>query len=117
MIQLPEDVLKKALKLFSLIDIDGSKTIDKEETLKFWSSSFARLNSNELFSQVDKNNDGTIQLEEWIEFWTSVYNSGYSQKEICDELDNLLNRGSWVKFQTVNENYSKRNSLKLQGKI
>ena len=74
------------LKLFELIDTDKSKTIDKDETLKFWSKNFPKLNSNELFDQVDKNNDGAIQLEEWIEFWTIVMNSGYSEEEIGSEV-------------------------------
>lgn len=101
-----------------MIDVDGSKTIDKEETLKFWSSSFARLNTNELFSQVDKNNDGTIQLEEWIEFWTTVYTSGYTEEEMIFELDNLINKGSWVKFETNSKKPAKKvDSLKSQGKI
>ena len=51
---------EKVLKLFKLIDTDGSKTIDREETLKFWSRNFPKLNSNELFDQIDKNNDESI---------------------------------------------------------
>lgn len=74
------------MKLFQLIDVDGSKTIDREETLKFWSQNFPKLNSNELFNQVDKNNDGSIQLSEWIEFWTIVLNSGHSEDEISSEV-------------------------------
>ena len=38
-----------------MIDIDDSKTIDREETLKFWSKGFAKINSKVLFDQVDKN--------------------------------------------------------------
>jgi Ca2+-binding EF-hand superfamily protein len=62
------------MKLFQMIDVDGSKTIDRNETLNFWSKNFAKLNTNELFDQVDENNDGSIQLMEWVEFWTNVYN-------------------------------------------
>ncbi len=68
--------------LFDKIDTDSSKSIDKAETLKYWSANFAKLNTIELFDQVDKNNDGTIQLEEWIEFWTEVYRSGHTEEEI-----------------------------------
>lgn len=102
------------MKLFSMIDVDGSKTIDREETLKFWSTSFAKLNTNELFSQVDRNGDGTIQLEEWVEFWTIVYTSGYTEDEMNFELDNLINKGSWVKFETSGGKNSikKNNSIK-----
>jgi Ca2+-binding EF-hand superfamily protein len=100
-----------------MIDNDGSKTIDKQETLKFWSSNFAKLNTNELFDQVDKNNDGAIQLEEWIEFWTTVYLSGYSEDELVFELDNLINHGSWVKFETPEKKgIKKSSSLKANGK-
>jgi len=73
-----------------------------------------------LFDQVDKNNDGSIQLNEWIEFWTLVYNSGYDEDEIGTELDNMINGGSWVKFDTTEKlggkNKNERN-LKKEGKI
>ncbi len=114
---MPEKLKEKVLKLFSLIDLDDSKTIDRDETLKFWSKNFPKINSNELFDQVDKNNDGSIQLEEWIEFWTIVFNSGYNEDEICNELDNMINGGSWVKFDT-NEKLggAKRRKSKTEGK-
>jgi Ca2+-binding EF-hand superfamily protein len=77
------------MKLFQMIDVDGSKTIDRDETLKFWSKNFPKLNSNELFDQVDKNNDGSIQLNEWIEFWTIVLNAGHNEEEISSEVRKL----------------------------
>jgi Ca2+-binding EF-hand superfamily protein len=73
-----------------MIDTDDSKTIDKDETLKFWSKNFPKLNSQELFSQVDKNNDGSIQLNEWVEFWTIVLNSGHDVDEIDAEVSYVL---------------------------
>lgn len=76
------------------------------------------MNSRVLFDQVDKNKDGTIQLDEWFEFWKLVYESGYSEEEICEELDNMIEGGSWVKFET-GEKYgksSKFQSLKKEGK-
>jgi len=69
-----------------MIDADGSKTIDKEETLKFWAKNFPKLNSNELFDQVDKNDDGSIQLKEWVEFWILVLNSGHTSEELESEV-------------------------------
>ena len=116
-IQLPKELKQKVLNLFNLIDEDNSNTIDREETLKFWSKNFPKINSNELFDQVDKNNDGSIQLEEWIEFWTIVFNSGYSENEICNELDNMIEGGSWVKFETNEKLGGKKNrSYKREGK-
>ena len=69
-----------------MIDVDGSKTIDKKETLSFWSKNFPKINSNELFEQVDKNNDGSIQIDEWMEFWVLVLNSGHSEEELESEV-------------------------------
>ena len=115
--QMPPKLEEKVRKLFSLIDVDDSKTIDREETLKFWSKGFAKINSTVLFEQVDKNNDGTIQLEEWLEFWRVVYESGYSEEEICAELDNMIKGGSWVKFDTNKKIDNERDKkLKKKGK-
>jgi len=101
--KLPKSIETKVLKLFSNIDTDGSKTIDKNETLKYWSKNFPKLNSLELFNQVDKNNDNSIQENEWVEFWARVLNSGHSEEEVEGELDNMLNGGSWVKFENVDD--------------
>ena len=93
---MPSNLKQKVLQLFQLIDTDGSKTIDREETLRFWSKNFPKLNSNELFDQVDKNNDGSIQLEEWLEFWSIVLRSGYSEDEVCAEVRKNNNSFSWI---------------------
>ena len=117
--ELPTRLKEKVDKLFRLIDIDDSKTIDRDETLKFWSSNFAKINSSVLFDQVDENNDGSIQYEEWVEFWKIVYDSGYSEDEICAELDNMINGGSWVKFETNKKlgGSQKIKKLKKEGKF
>ena len=116
--QLPPKLFEKVDQLFKLIDIDDSKTIDREETLKFWSSNFAKINSTVLFDQVDTNGDGEIQYNEWIDFWRIVYDSGYSEEEISDELENIINGGSWVKFETNRKlgGHSKIKQLKMEGK-
>ena len=116
--QLPPKLFEKVDKLFKLIDIDDSKTIDRDETLKFWSSNFAKINSTVLFDQVDTNGDGAIQYEEWIDFWRIVYDSGYSEEEICSELENMIHGGSWVKFETNRKlgGNSKIKKLKMEGK-
>ena len=116
--QLPPKLFEKVDQLFKLIDIDDSKTIDREETLKFWSSNFAKINSTVLFDQVDTNGDGEIQYNEWIDFWRIEYDSGYSEEEISNELENIINGGSWVKFETNRKlrGHSKIKQLKMEGK-
>ena len=104
------------MELFYLIDINNSKKIERDETLKFWPSNFPIINSNELFNEVDKNNNGEIELDEWIDYWTIVSNSGYSENEICNELDNMIEGGCWVKFE-VNKNIGRKvKLLKKKGK-
>lgn len=83
---MPNKLKEKVTYLFNLIDTDGSKTIDREETLEFWSKNYPKINSSELFNQVDKNNDGAIQFDEWLEFWRIVYKSGYTEEEIETEV-------------------------------
>ena len=116
--QLSPKLFEKVDQLFKLIDADDSKTIDREETLKFWSSNFAKINSTVLFDQVDTNGDGEIQYDEWIDFWRIVYDSGYSEDEITDELENIIHGGSWVKFETNKKlgGHSKIRQLKMEGK-
>lgn len=73
--------------MFRKIDVDGSKSIDKNETLKYWNSNFAKLNTEELFAAVDVDNSGTITESEWIGFWVAVKNAGHSEEEISEEVN------------------------------
>jgi hypothetical protein len=99
-----------------MIDVDKSNTIEKEETQKFWSDKYPNLNTNEMFSQVDKNNDGSIQLSEWLEFWTVVLHSGYNEKEILSDLDDLLKGESWVRYNNVDNAHLKQEEAIKHGK-
>jgi len=99
--QLSTEVQNKALEIFRMMDKDGSKTIDKDETLKFWKSNFAKLNTEALFKAVDADGNGRISEDEWIYFWSEVKSSGHSEKEILEELDQLKEGKSWVSFDSV----------------
>ena len=87
---MPPILREKALQLFRLIDIDNSKSIDYQETLKFWGNNFARINAQELFQSVDKDNSGTIEVSEWIEFWYNVFKSGHKLDDIVAEVSKIL---------------------------
>ena len=84
--EMPKDLKAKVLQLFRLIDVDGSKAIDYQETLKFWGKNFAVINAQELFQSVDKDNSGTIEESEWVEFWFNVYKSGHNKDDIICEV-------------------------------
>ena len=83
---MPKELRAKVLLLFSLIDTDNSKSIDYQETLKFWENKYAIINAQELFQSVDKDNSGSIEEEEWLEFWYNVYKSGHSKEDIMAEV-------------------------------
>lgn len=119
--------------MFRKIDIDDSKTIDKDETKKFWwhnfmalffewietrKSNYAKLNTDLLFQSVDADGNGTISVDEWLLFWEEVRRAGYSEKQINQEvvsvtsfsnllvkkkLDSLMQGNAWVKFKNVGE--------------
>jgi Ca2+-binding EF-hand superfamily protein len=94
---LSDELYRRVHEIFSKIDVDGSKTIDKEETLKYWyphpapitknrKSNFAKLNTEALFNAVDKDGNGSIDLDEWLDFWKAVKNAGHNEEEIFDEV-------------------------------
>ena len=54
-----------------------------------------------MFNSVDANEDGHIQLEEWQIFWRSIKAAGYSEEEIEEELDIIMNKGEWRKWSNI----------------
>lgn len=93
---------KVAEEVFKIMDIDGSGSIDRQETLKFWKSNFAKLNTEEIFKAVDTDQNGTIEFEEWMKFWVAVKSAGHSDKDIIEELELLRDGKAWVSFGDVN---------------
>lgn len=65
---LSEETRQLAISIFSEIDTDGSRTIDKEETIRWWNNNFARINAKAMFDAVDADHNGEIDLDEWLGF-------------------------------------------------
>ncbi|CAD8109346.1 unnamed protein product [Paramecium primaurelia] len=99
--QISENLRLKAIMIFQKIDIYNKGSIDKERTLQFWKSNFAKINTDALFQQVDYNKSGNITIQEWLAFWDIVKQQGYSEQEISDELDELQQGKAWVQFYKV----------------
>ena len=87
--ELSEELLLKVRETFKIFDIDGSKSIDKEEAVKHWKTKFGKLSAKEFFNQVDVNNDGEISEVEFIEFWKIVKGAHHTEEEIDEELQNI----------------------------
>ena len=48
-------------------------------------------------NQVDVNKNGEVDKDEWLDFWKNVLaQPDYTEEEISEELDNMLEGGSWV---------------------
>ncbi len=74
------------MQIFTKMDTDGSKVIERREVLAYWKGKFPAINAEAMFASVDVNNDGAIQLDEWIKFWRTVKASGHSEEEIEAEV-------------------------------
>ncbi|CAD8114834.1 unnamed protein product [Paramecium primaurelia] len=107
---------QKALEIFKKIDVNNSGSIDKDETQKFWKTNFAKVNTQALFNAVDFDKSGQITEDEWMAFWEIVKKSGYSDKEIFEELDNLMEGKAWVQFRKVDE-FVKRDQLRKKSQV
>ena len=88
-----------------MFDVDGSSEIDKQEAVKHWKTKFGKLSAMEFFNQVDVNKDGTITFEEFLNFWVVVKESGHSEADIIEELENIKNGESWAGFNNLPEKY------------
>jgi len=102
---LSHDASNMAKQVFNKLDVDGSKSIDQKETIKFWRHNFAKINTAMFFESVDANADGVISFKEWMEFWKVVKGAGHSDAEIIEELTNMNHGLSWRGFEDVHVTY------------
>merc|ERR1712070_527185 len=92
------EVSAKVEELFTKMDLDGDKEITKKEAEKFFKS-FSKISANAMFNEVDSDHNASISKPEFLDFWQQVKDSGYSDKDIGDELDNILEGGAWVDWK------------------
>ena len=92
---LSSNLKEKINRLFIIIDKDGDRTLDREETKKFWNAHFPKINTFEMFLDIDENEDNLISYDEWICYWIKLINEGHEYKEIEDRV-NFLNFKSYL---------------------
>ena len=51
-----------------------------------------------MFNEVDEDGNQTISWDEFRKFWQNVVGSGYSQEDLMEEVDMMIEGGSWVDF-------------------
>lgn len=90
----------QALKVFfDKLDADGSSEISMEEAIEFWGKGFSKISAAAMFAEVDADGNGSICLDEFMTFWQNVKHSGYTEAEILEELQQLMEGGMWVDWK------------------
>jgi len=97
--RLKQSTWDKCRLLFETMDSDHTYVITKENASTHFKSGFTKVSVEAMFNEIDCNHHGQITTKEWMKFWTQVKSSGYSQQDILDELDNLLEGQQWVDWK------------------
>eukprot|EP00930_Biecheleria_cincta_P085329 TRINITY_DN74722_c0_g1_i1.p1 TRINITY_DN74722_c0_g1~~TRINITY_DN74722_c0_g1_i1.p1 ORF type:complete len:132 (+),score=36.73 TRINITY_DN74722_c0_g1_i1:75-470(+) len=84
---------------FARMDIDGNNEITRDEAVQFWGKNFAKVNANAMFAEVDEDKDSSITLKEFMGFWQQVKDSGYTDQDILEEIEAMLDGGAWVDWK------------------
>lgn len=89
----------KMEELFSKMDPDGSNAVTREEAQMFFKGTFGKLSADAMFNEVDVDGSGAITSEEFVAFWLHVRRNGYTEKDILDEITEMLEGGAWVDWK------------------
>lgn len=89
------DTLKN---LFMKMDVDGLNLVSRENAADFFQS-FKKVNTEAMFNEVDTDKSGAIDATEFMDFWIQVKASGYSEDQILEEIDQIMDGGTWVDWK------------------
>lgn len=96
--ELPPELDAKLKLFFDKMDGDKNGEVSKAEAVAFWGKNFAKVNAQSMFNEVDEDGNESISWEEFRKFWQNVVGSGYSVDDLMEEVDMMLEGGSWVDF-------------------
>lgn len=99
MSKLSKESWGKLEELFKRMDADGSNQVTYEEALMFFKGSFGKFSCDAMFNEVDVDKSGQISADEFMDFWVQVRKSGYSDQDILDEVEVVLEGGTWVDWK------------------
>jgi len=97
-VEMPADLVSKLKTFFDRMDADGNGEVSKEEAVAFWGKNFAKVNAQSMFNEVDEDGNESISWDEFRAFWQNVIGSGYPADDLVEEVDMMLEGGSWVDF-------------------
>ena len=85
-------------EFFAKLDRDNDGSVEKDEAIAFWGKNFAKINANSMFNEVDADGNNSISWDEFYAFWKNVVGSGYSEDDLLEEVEMMIEGGSWVDF-------------------
>eukprot|EP00440_Ansanella_granifera_P019270 gb/GFBE01020933.1/.p1 GENE.gb/GFBE01020933.1/~~gb/GFBE01020933.1/.p1 ORF type:complete len:387 (+),score=69.06 gb/GFBE01020933.1/:1-1161(+) len=88
-------------ELFIRIDGDGNGSITRLEAKEFFGCYLKKISVDIIFGGMDEDGDGFLTGQEFMDFWLSVKKSGHSEAQIREEIQDILEGGSWVQFATA----------------
>eukprot|EP00747_Dinoflagellata_sp_TGD_P168522 gnl/TRDRNA2_/TRDRNA2_195085_c0_seq1.p2 gnl/TRDRNA2_/TRDRNA2_195085_c0~~gnl/TRDRNA2_/TRDRNA2_195085_c0_seq1.p2 ORF type:complete len:126 (-),score=35.33 gnl/TRDRNA2_/TRDRNA2_195085_c0_seq1:103-480(-) len=92
---LSKETVDKLKQLFDKIDADGSGQVTKTEALQYWSSKFGKASVDQMFGQTDEDQGQTISMDEFMKYWQQVKKAGYSEQEIREEVQAMIDGEVW----------------------
>jgi len=93
---LSEELWGKSEKLFHVMDTDNSNGVTRAEAIAFFHGAFKKMSVDAMFNEVDTDHSDVISADEFMKFWKGVRVAGYSDQEIQDEMDELIEGNAWV---------------------
>ena len=96
--KMPEKLEAVIKAFFDKMDLDGDGKVTKEEAEKHWGKNFAKINAKSMFNEVDEDGNAEVTWDEFLAFWQNVVASGYSEEDLEEEVQMMIEGGSWVDF-------------------
>mmetsp|Transcript_78305 Transcript_78305/g.227134 ORF Transcript_78305/g.227134 Transcript_78305/m.227134 type:complete len:415 (-) Transcript_78305:115-1359(-) len=78
---------------------DEKMLITRDMAQMFFKGAWGNISADAMFNEVDVNRHGVINAKDFMNFWVQVKASGYKDKDIFEELDNLLDGSPWVDWK------------------
>mmetsp|Transcript_103272 Transcript_103272/g.194340 ORF Transcript_103272/g.194340 Transcript_103272/m.194340 type:complete len:135 (-) Transcript_103272:74-478(-) len=97
--ELSEEAKERIKLLFKKLDLDGTEVISMGEAMRFFKGKYGKLSAKAMFNEVDVDHNGNISEKEWLAFWVQVFENGYTEQQILEEVEEMMQGGTWVDWK------------------